>query len=136
MYFFSCISYHTAKYWGFSIIRLQCRRPCFDSSVRRIPWGRDKPSTPVFLGFPGGSDGKESACNVIDLGSVPGLGRFPWRKKWLPTLIFWPGEFHGQRSLASCSPRDDEESNRSDLLSDFYIMYADSSKLSSFSLSK
>jgi len=33
--------------------------------------------TPVFLGFPGGSDGKESACNVGDLGSVPGLGRSP-----------------------------------------------------------
>ena len=29
------------------------------------------------LGFPGGSAGKESACNVGDLGSVPGLGRFP-----------------------------------------------------------
>ena len=28
-------------------------------------------------GFPGGSDGKESACNVGDLGLVPGLGRFP-----------------------------------------------------------
>ena len=29
----------------------------------------------MFLGFPGGSDGKESACNVGDLGSIPGLGR-------------------------------------------------------------
>ena len=28
-------------------------------------------------GFPGGSDGKESACNVGDLGSIPGLGRSP-----------------------------------------------------------
>ena len=28
-------------------------------------------------GFPGGSDGKESACNARDLGSVPGLGRSP-----------------------------------------------------------
>ena len=28
-------------------------------------------------GFPGGSDGKESACNAADLGSIPGLGRFP-----------------------------------------------------------
>ena len=27
------------------------------------------------LGFPGGSDGKESACNAGDLGSIPGLGR-------------------------------------------------------------
>ena len=29
------------------------------------------------MGFPGGSDGKESACNAGDLGSVPGLGRSP-----------------------------------------------------------
>ena len=29
------------------------------------------------LGFLGGSDGKESTCNVGDLGSIPGLGRFP-----------------------------------------------------------
>ena len=28
-------------------------------------------------GFPGGSDGKESACNAGDLGLIPGLGRFP-----------------------------------------------------------
>ena len=33
--------------------------------------------TPVFLRFPGGPAGKESACNVGDLGLVPGLGRSP-----------------------------------------------------------
>ena len=31
------------------------------------------------MGFPGGSDGKESACNAGDLGSIPGLGRSPGR---------------------------------------------------------
>ena len=31
--------------------------------VGKIPWRRDKLPTPVFSGFPGGSDGKESACN-------------------------------------------------------------------------
>ena len=31
----------------------------------------------VSLGFPGGSVGKESACNVGDLGSISGLGRSP-----------------------------------------------------------
>ena len=31
----------------------------------------------VFQGFPGGSDGKESACNVGDPGSIPGSGRSP-----------------------------------------------------------
>ena len=46
-----------------------------DSRVRRIPWRRDRLPTPVSLGFPGGSAGKESACNVGDLGSVPRLGR-------------------------------------------------------------
>ena len=49
----------------------------FDSWVRKIPWRRDSLPTPVFLGFLGGSAGKESACNVGDLGSIPGLGRFP-----------------------------------------------------------
>ena len=29
------------------------------------------------MGFPGGTDGKESACNAGDLGSIPGLGRSP-----------------------------------------------------------
>ena len=31
----------------------------------------------ICMGFPGGSDGKESACNEGDLGLIPGLGRFP-----------------------------------------------------------
>ena len=39
-----------------------------------ILWRRDRLPNPVFLGFPGGSAGKESACNVGDLGSIPGLG--------------------------------------------------------------
>ena len=33
--------------------------------------------TPVFLGFPGGSDGKESTRNAGDLGSIPELRRSP-----------------------------------------------------------
>ena len=47
------------------------------------------------MGFPGGSAGKESACNEADLGSIPGLGRSPGEGKGLPTPVFWPGEFHG-----------------------------------------
>jgi len=35
------------------------------------------------LGFPYGSPGKESACNAGDLGLIPGLGRFPWRRERL-----------------------------------------------------
>ena len=54
--------------------------------------------------FPGGSDSKEPASNVRDPGSIPGSGRFPWRKEWQPTPVFLPGEFHGQRSLVDYSP--------------------------------
>ena len=58
-------------------ICLQCKRPQFDSWVGKIPWRRDRPHTPVFLGFPSGSDGKESACNAGDLDLIPGLERSP-----------------------------------------------------------
>ena len=34
------------------------------------------------MGFPGGSDGKQSACNSGDLGLIPRLGRFPRRREW------------------------------------------------------
>ena len=39
---------------------------------------------PFLMGFPGGSDSKASACNVGDLGSIPGSGRSPWRREWQP----------------------------------------------------
>ena len=58
-------------------ICLQCRRFQFDSWVRKAPWRRDRLPTPVFLGFPGGSDGRESACSAGDLGSIPGSERSP-----------------------------------------------------------
>ena len=51
------------------------------------------------MDFLGGSDGKESACNAEDPGSIPGLGRAPGEGNGYP-LVFLPGEFHGQRSLA------------------------------------
>ena len=58
-------------------------------------------------GFPGGSAGKESACNAEDtgdLGSVPVLGEI-WKRKWQPTPVVLPGKSQGQRSLVSCSPK-------------------------------
>ena len=41
-------------------------------------------STVQYVDFPGGSDGKASAYNAGDLGSIPGWGRFPWRRKCNP----------------------------------------------------
>ena len=68
------------------------------------------------MGFSGGSDGKESACNVGDLGAVPGLGRFPWRRAWQPTPVFLPAESpwtkkpDGLQSMGSQSDRTERHS--------------------------
>ena len=43
---------------------------CVTSFLEKISWRRDRLPTPVFLGFLCDSDGKESACNEGDLGSI------------------------------------------------------------------
>ena len=58
----------------------------------------------LFLGFPDGSDSKESACNVGDMGSIPGLGRFPGRGHGKPLQYSCLENPHGQRSLVGYSP--------------------------------
>ena len=55
--------------------------------------------------FPGGSEGKESACNVGDLGSIPGSGRSPEGGHGNPLQYFCLENPHGQRSLGSYSPQ-------------------------------
>ena len=64
--------------------RLQCRRLQFNTWVGKIHWRRDRLLTPVFLGFPCDSAGKESTCNVGDLGLLPGLGRSPGEGEGYP----------------------------------------------------
>ena len=63
---------------------LQCRRPWFNSWVSKSHWRRDRLPTPVFLGFPFGSAGKQSTCDVGDLVSIPELGRSPGEGKGYP----------------------------------------------------
>ena len=45
-----------------------------------------------------------NAGDIRDAGSIPGSGRFPWRRAWLPTPVFFPGESHGQRRLVGYIP--------------------------------
>ena len=66
------------------------------------------------LGFPGGSDGKASACNAGDPGSIPGL-------EWQPTPVLLPGKFHGQRSLVDYSPWGRKESDTTEWLHFFLL---------------
>ena len=59
-----------------------------ETSVQFLGWEdpleKGQATHPVFLGFPCGSAGKESACNAVDLGSIPRLGRSPGEGKGYP----------------------------------------------------
>ena len=66
------------------------------SWVGKIHWRRDRLPTPVFLGFPWGSAGKESTSNVADLGSIPGLGRDPGEG------IGYPLQYSGLENSMDC----------------------------------
>ena len=49
-----------------------------------VTWRRDRLANPIFLGFPGGSAGKESACNGGRPGFDPWVGKIPWRRNGYP----------------------------------------------------
>ena len=66
------------------------------------------------MGFPGGSGGKEPACNAGDLGLIPESGRYPGEREWLTTPVLLPGGFQGQKSLAGYSPWAHKESDMTD----------------------
>ena len=58
------------------------------------------------MGFPGGTSGKKPTCQHFlskKCGFDGWVGKIPWRREWLPTPVFLPGESHGQRSLAGYS---------------------------------
>ena len=58
---------------------------------------------PLCWGFPGGASGKEPACQCRRYkrrSFDPWVGKIPWRREWLPTPVFLPGESHGQRSYS------------------------------------
>ena len=64
---------------------------------------------PTVCGFrlPQWLSGKESACQCRRCerrGFYPWVGKIPWRRKWQPTVVFLPGEAHGQRGLVGYSP--------------------------------
>ena len=85
---------HTVK--GFGIDNKANR--CFSGTLLLFRWSSGCWQFGLWLGFFGGSEDKASACNVGDLGSIPGLGRSPGEGKSYPLLVFWPREFHGQYS--------------------------------------
>ena len=72
-------------YW--SDVRTQAIKRAFINGTgveTGVPRRRDRLPIPVFLGFPDGSDGKESTCNAGDPGSIPGSGRSPGEGNGIP----------------------------------------------------
>ena len=69
------------------------------------------------MGFPGGSAGKESACNVGDLGLIPGLGRSPGEGHGNPLQYSCLENLHGERSLVGYSPWGHKELDTTEQLS-------------------
>ena len=88
----------------------------FDSWVRKIYWRRDRIPIPVFLGFPHGSDGKESAYDARDLGSIPGLWKSPGGGRGNPLQYSSLETPQGQRSLMGYSPWGHKESDMTEQL--------------------
>ena len=66
------------------------------------------------MGFPGGSDGKESVCQYREPGLISGSRRSSGEGNGNP--VFLPGEFHGQRSLAGYCPWGRKESDTTEQL--------------------
>ena len=116
VYTYNRLLFSHQKEWNNAIYPLQCRSPWFNSWVGMILWRRNILPTPVFLGFPGGSDSTESTWNAGDLGAIPGMGRSPGGGHGNPLQYSCLENPHGQRSLAGCSPCAHKESNMTELL--------------------
>ena len=90
---------------------------CVPRSLRNSLLGKE--ITLLLLAYNCSPAGKESTCNSGDHTLIPGSGRVPaWRREQLSTPVFWPGEFHGQRSQAVYSPWGLKETR----LSDFHLL--------------
>ena len=71
----------------------------------------------IYMGFPGGSDSNDSACNEGDLDWIPGLGRSPRGGHGNPLLYSFLENPHGQKSLADPSLWGHKESDMTEQLS-------------------
>ena len=72
----------------------------------------------IFFSYPLSACGTSLVAQVIknlpamwDPGFDPWVRKIPWRREWLLTLAFLPGEFHGERALARYSPWGCKESD-------------------------
>ena len=76
--------------------KFECTSP---KSLRRIKFSH---MSEAQQGFPGGSAGKESACQCRKPRFSPWVGKIPWTRAWQPTPVFLPAAAIAAKSLQSC----------------------------------
>ena len=87
---------------------------CFSQQATTYYWTFYRPTIILATGdesyvwgFSGGTSSEKPTCQsriYRRRGLDPWVGKIPWRREWLPTLVFLPGEFHGPKSLVGYSP--------------------------------
>ena len=85
---------------------------CFQHAFTQTP-------TQLLMGFPVSGSGKEPACQCRRHkrdGFDPWVGKIPWRRARKSTLVFLPGEFHGQRTLAGYGPQGHKDSDTTEAI--------------------
>ena len=78
----------------------------------------------LLFGFPGGSNGKESACKCRRPRFNSWVRKIPWRRAWQVTPVFLPGESHGQRSLEGYRPQNHKEPDMTEQLTLGLLIFA------------
>jgi len=85
--------------------------------VGKICWRRDRLPTSVLLDFPCGSAGKKSAHKAGDLGSIPGLGRYPGEGKG------YPFQYSGLENSMDYSPWGHKELDNAKIFPEFFFFF-------------
>ena len=119
---FLCVIFYRYFLWGYHgafikylTVIIMCNKLKTNSIAFKSLRFNFPPYTPI-LGFPGGSEGKESACKVRNLSSNPGLGRSHGEVSMTTHSSILPGGFHEQGSLVGYSPWGCKESETTEHL--------------------
>ena len=95
---------------------VETRKPGFLGVGSCSPWGHKESNMTateqqksLFKMYVGRSKSISSSTQFRRPGFDPWVGKILWRREWLPTPVFWPGEFHGLYSLWGCNESDTTE---------------------------
>ena len=90
-----------------------------------LPWATSQGKRSAFKGIVAlvVTNPLANAEDIKRHGCDPWVGKISWRRKWQPTLVLLPGEYHGQRSLVDYSSQSHKELNRTKRLTITYLLY-------------